>query len=140
MYIYLYKCIYIYICKYIYMYKYTYIHTRLYIYIYTCIYIYIYTNIHIHTYTHIYITYCTLTLGVVFFVHIYFALGIEQPNLWSGMMKFVCDILIGMFVLGNPITSFLYENAVPIYMCIYIPICMYIYSYICVYIYMYVGM
>ena len=35
--------------------------------------------------------------------------GIGQPNLWVALMKFVCDLLILMFVLGTPWQSFMYE-------------------------------
>jgi hypothetical protein len=35
---------------------------------------------------------------------------IGQPNLWSALMKFVVDLLILMFVFGNPFTAFMYEQ------------------------------
>jgi hypothetical protein len=34
--------------------------------------------------------------------------GISQPNLWAALMKFVCDLLILMFVLGSPFQHFAY--------------------------------
>jgi hypothetical protein len=34
---------------------------------------------------------------------------INQPNLWAALMRLVCDLLIVMFVLGNPLTNFMYE-------------------------------
>jgi len=33
----------------------------------------------------------------------------NQPNLWAALMKFVCDLLIMMFVAGTPFMSFIYE-------------------------------
>jgi hypothetical protein len=34
----------------------------------------------------------------------------NQPNLWAALMKFVCDLLIMMFVAGTPFTAFMYES------------------------------
>ena len=35
--------------------------------------------------------------------------GVNQPNLWSAHMKFVCDLLILMFIVGTPCQAFVYE-------------------------------
>jgi len=34
---------------------------------------------------------------------------VNQPNLWAALMTLVCDLLIVMFVIGNPFTHFIYE-------------------------------
>ena len=34
----------------------------------------------------------------------------NQPNLWAALMRLVCDLLIVMFVIGNPATHFMYES------------------------------
>ena len=36
----------------------------------------------------------------------------NQPNLWAGLMRFVCDLLILMYVVGNPFYRFVSELAV----------------------------
>ena len=35
--------------------------------------------------------------------------SVGQPNLWAALMKFVCDLLIVLFVLGSSFESFLYQ-------------------------------
>jgi len=40
--------------------------------------------------------------------HGHFLIG--QPNLWSGLMKLVCDLLVALLVFGNPFIWFLYAN------------------------------
>ena len=37
---------------------------------------------------------------------------VNQPNLWAGLMRFVCDLLILMYVVGNPFYRFVSELAV----------------------------
>lgn len=37
------------------------------------------------------------------------AFASNQPNLWAALMKFVCDVLVFMFVFGTPITNFTYS-------------------------------
>ena len=34
---------------------------------------------------------------------------VNQPVLWSALMLLVCDLLVLLFVLGNPLASFMYE-------------------------------
>ena len=33
----------------------------------------------------------------------------NQPNLWAALMRLVCDILVIMFVFGNPFINFMFE-------------------------------
>jgi hypothetical protein len=33
----------------------------------------------------------------------------NQPNLWAALMKFVCDLLILMFLFGNPFINYLHK-------------------------------
>eukprot|EP00277_Geminigera_cryophila_P024202 CAMPEP_0179462078 /NCGR_PEP_ID=MMETSP0799-20121207/44575_1 /TAXON_ID=46947 /ORGANISM="Geminigera cryophila, Strain CCMP2564" /LENGTH=923 /DNA_ID=CAMNT_0021264863 /DNA_START=81 /DNA_END=2854 /DNA_ORIENTATION=- len=40
--------------------------------------------------------------------HGHFSLG--QPNLWSGLMRLVCDLLVALLVFGNPFSGFLFAN------------------------------
>jgi len=34
---------------------------------------------------------------------------VGQPNLWTALMKLVCDLLVGMFIFGAAFSSFLYQ-------------------------------
>ena len=35
--------------------------------------------------------------------------SVGQPNLWAALMKFVCDLLVVLFVIGSSFESFLYQ-------------------------------
>ena len=37
----------------------------------------------------------------------------SQPNLWSALMKIVVDLLILMYVVGLPVTTFSYGQGIP---------------------------